>query len=136
MASPASRLEETTPGAARPARRIIRSFRFAFAGLGYLALTQPNAWVHIALAGLALGLSVLLRLSPAEIALVVLTIGLVLAAEAANTAVEAVCDLVSPGYHPLVRRAKDVAAAGVLIAALAAVGVAIVLFGPRLFSGR
>jgi diacylglycerol kinase len=43
-----------------------------------------------------------------------------------------VCDLVSPGYHPLVKKAKDVSAAAVLISALAAVGVAIAVFAPRL----
>ena len=89
-------------------------------------------WVHVALAALALAVSVVLGLSAAEVALVILTIGLVLAVEAINTAVEAVCDLVSPDYHPLVRRAKDVSAAAVLIAAVAALGVALALFVPRL----
>ena len=86
----------------------------------------------MALAALALAVSVVLGLSAAELALVILTIGLVLAVEAINTAVEAVCDLVSPDYHPLVRRAKDVSAAAVLIAAVAALGVALALFVPRL----
>jgi diacylglycerol kinase len=86
----------------------------------------------VALAALALAVSVVLGLSAAEVALVILTIGLVLAVEAINTAVEAVCDLVSPDYHPLVRRAKDVSAAAVLIAAVAALGVALALFVPRL----
>jgi diacylglycerol kinase len=56
----------------------------------------------------------------------------VLILEAVNTVVETICNLVSPGYHPLVKRAKDVAAAAVLLSALAAIGVALVLFGPRL----
>ena len=128
MASPARDLEAP----ARPLRRIVRSFRFAFAGLHVLVRTQPNTWVHIALAAVALALSFLLALSPAEIALVILTIGLVLTAEAVNTAVESVCDLVSPGYHPLVKRAKDLSAAAVLISAAAALGVAAALFLPRL----
>jgi diacylglycerol kinase len=71
-------------------------------------------------------------LSPAEMALVVLTIALVLVVESINTALEAVCDLVSPGHHVLVKRAKDISAAAVLIAAVAAVAVALLLFGPRL----
>jgi diacylglycerol kinase len=96
--------------------------------------TQPNVWVHIALACLALALCVLLGLAPVEVAVVVITIGLVLAAEAANTAIEALCDLISPDYHPLVRSAKDLAAAGVLVSAVAAVGVALALFLPRLIA--
>ena len=128
MASPARDLEAP----ARPLRRIVRSFKFAFAGLRALVRTQPNAWVHLALAALALALAFLLALPPAEVALIILTIGLVLATEAVNTAVEAVCDLVSPGYHPLVKRAKDLSAAAVLLSAVAAVGVALALFAPRL----
>jgi diacylglycerol kinase len=56
----------------------------------------------------------------------------VLVLEALNTVVETICDLVSPSYHPLVKRAKDISAAAVLIAALSAIGVAAVLFVPRL----
>jgi diacylglycerol kinase (ATP) len=77
-------------------------------------------------------MAVLIGLGPTEWAVLCLTIGLVLAAEAANTAVETVCNLVSPTYDPLVKRAKDVAAAGVLISAVAAVGVAAALFLPHL----
>ncbi len=50
-----------------------------------------------------------------------------IAAELLNAAVEAVVDLVSPAEHLLAKRAKDVAAAGVLVAALGAVGVGIAL---------
>ena len=128
MASPAKDLEAPS----RPLRRIVRSFKFAFAGLTALVRTQPNAWVHVALAALALGLSLVLRLSPVEIAVVILTIGLVLTAEAVNTALESVCDLVSPGYHPLVKKAKDLSAAAVLISAVAAIGVALAVFLPPL----
>jgi diacylglycerol kinase len=79
-----------------------------------------------------LALAFALGLSQVEIAILILTIVLVLILEAVNTVVETVCNLVSPGYHPLVKRAKDVAAAAVLLSALAAIGVALVLFGPRL----
>jgi diacylglycerol kinase (ATP) len=71
---------------------------------------------------------------PPELALIVLTIALVLVVESVNTALETLCDLVSPGYHPLVKRAKDISAAAVLVAAAGAVGVAVLLFVPRLAS--
>jgi diacylglycerol kinase (ATP) len=63
----------------------------------------------------------------------ILTIALVLAAEGVNTAVEATVDLASPGYHPLARTAKDVAAGTVLLTAVAAVLVGAVIFVPRLW---
>ena len=114
--------------------RIARSFGFAFEGLATILRTQPNFWVHLLAGCAALALGAVLHLSPAEMALIVLTIGLVLIVESINTALEALCDLASPGYHPLVKRAKDISAAAVLIAAIAALGNAVLLFGPRLAS--
>ena len=70
---------------------------------------------------------VLLRLPAAAWAIVFLTITLVVGAELLNSAVESVVDLVSPGEHPLAKRAKDVAAAAVLVAAAGAVAVGICL---------
>ena len=96
--------------------------------------TQPNFWVHLALGVAALGLGVVLRLGAVEFAIIVLTIALVLVLECVNTTLETVCDVVSPTYHPLVKRAKDVSAAAVLISALASVAIAVLLFGPRLLS--
>jgi len=63
-----------------------------------------------------------------EWALIALAIAAVWTAEAINTAIEAVVDLASPQWHELARRAKDVAAAAVLLAALGAVGVAVAVF--------
>jgi diacylglycerol kinase (ATP) len=113
-------------------RRIARSFGYAFEGLWVILRTQPNFWVHLFLAALALTLAIALRLSGAEMAILIVTIAMVLVVEALNTVVETICDLVSPGYHPLVKRAKDVSAAAVLLAALGAIGVAAALFLPRL----
>ncbi len=112
--------------------RIVRSFGFAFEGLAILVRTQPNFRIHIVAGFAALGLGLVLRLSPPEVALIVLTVGTVLVVEAINTCLETMCDLVSPTYHPLVKKCKDVSAAAVLISALAAVGVAALLFLPRL----
>lgn len=67
----------------------------------------------------------LLRLSPLAWAVLALAIGLVLTAELLNTALEGLVDLVSPQDHPLAKEAKDVAAAAVLVASLAALAVAV-----------
>jgi diacylglycerol kinase len=122
-----------TPAEARPHLwRILRSFGYACEGLGLIARTQPNFWVHLTAATTALVLAAALGLSAGEIATLVLTIALVLVVEALNTALETLCDLVSPAYHPLVKRAKDVSAAAVLMAAAAAVINGLLLFGPRI----
>jgi diacylglycerol kinase len=116
----------------RQLARVARSFTFAFAGLAHLLRTQANFWVHLAAAGCVAVLAALLGLRGAELAVLVLTIGLVLVLEALNTALEALVDLASPDYHPLAKVAKDVSAAAVLLAALTAVGVALVLLLPAL----
>ena len=77
-------------------------------------------------AGVVAGGAVL-RLPAAAWAMLFLTIALVVAAELFNAAVETVVDLVSPEDHPLAKRAKDVAAAAVLVAAMGAVAVGICL---------
>ena len=134
MALPASNAGRTTPRRQRHALRVVRSFGYAAEGVATMVRTQPNFCVHLLAAAVASSLGLALRLSPAELALLVLTIALVLVAEMINTAVETVCDLVSPGHHPLVKRAKDVCAAAVLLAAFAAVMVAALLFAPRLLA--
>ncbi len=96
--------------------------------------TQPNFRIHLVIAALAVLLALVLHLSPAEFGLLALTIGLVLSLEALNSALEALCDVASPTYHPLVKMAKDVSAAGVLVAALSAVLVGLALFAPRLLA--
>ena len=132
MASPVSE----PPVLAHPPRlrRILRSFGYAFEGLATLLRTQPNFVVHVVLASLAVLVGLILRLGLTDMAVVVLTIALVLVVESFNTALETLCDLVSPEVHPLIKRAKDVSAAAVLLAALAAVALAALLFLPRLAS--
>ena len=112
--------------------RILRSFGFAAQGLVYLVKTQPNFWIHSLAAVLVVVFSAWLGTTPAETGVLFLAIGVVMAAEAFNSALEAVVDLASPEYHPLARIAKDTAAGGVLITAFAAAVVGLVVLGPRL----
>jgi diacylglycerol kinase len=122
------------PQAGRRAASRLASFRYAFAGAWYVLRTQRNAWIH-ALVALAVVLTAL-WLEPGRIewAVLILTIALVWIAEFVNTAVEAVVDLLSPNLHPLAKVGKDVAAAAVLIAALAAVLVGLLILGPPLWA--
>ncbi len=76
----------------------------------------------------------LLDISPTEWAVFGVTVIVVLAAEMTNTMVEALVDLVSPGYHPLAKVSKDVAAGVVLLTAIGAVVVGLLIFGPKLLS--
>jgi undecaprenol kinase len=113
-------------------RPFSESLRFAWAGLIWAWQTQGNIRRHTLAAIMALMLAQVLALSWVKQALLVLTITMVITAELMNTAVETVIDLCNPCYHPLAKRAKDVAAAAVLVAALAAVAVGVFLFVPPL----
>lgn len=114
-------------------KKTIRSFKYAFAGVRALFRSENNARVHFLAAVAAVFLGTILKLTAVEWALVALCIGGVWGAEAFNTALEKLCDLVSPDIHPQIKAVKDLAAAGVLLLVLGAVVVGIVVFIPKLW---
>ena len=73
-----------------------------------------------------------LHISAMEWVAVALCFGGVLAAEAFNSAVEALADRVSPGYDEAVKHTKDLAAGAVLLMAMAAVAVGLIIFVPKI----
>lgn len=115
-------------------RRIARSFRNAGRGIGSLLARQRNARIHLVAAVAVVALGAVLRVSRFEWAVLILCIALVITAEALNTAVEELADALHPDEHPGIGRAKDVAAAGVLVAALLAAVVGALVFAPKLLA--
>ena len=113
-------------------RRRIASFGFAFEGLWTLLSTQMNARIHALATVVVLGVGAWLGLSRAEWALVVVAIALVWVAEALNTGIEFLADAAVPDPHSLIKHAKDVAAAGVLLASIAAAILGALAFLPHL----
>lgn len=114
-------------------RSRIQSFRHAFHGWRHVLKTQQNAWIHAAAASAVFVTGFWLELPARDWAVLILTIAMVFTAEFVNTAIEAVVDLASPAHHPLAKAGKDVGAAAVLIAALAAIGVGLLILGPPLW---
>ena len=110
----------------------IRSFRYAFQGWGYVLRTQRNAWIHSAIATAVFIVGIWLQLPARDWAVIILTAALVFSAEFINTAIEAVVDLATEEHHPLAKIGKDVGAAAVLVAALAAVLIGLLILGPPL----
>jgi diacylglycerol kinase (ATP) len=113
-------------------RARIRSLGHALNGLRVMLATEHNAWIHAVLAVVAVGLGLAFGISRLEWCAIVIVIGLVFAAEAFNTALEALADAAVPEQHEGIRVAKDAAAGAVLVAAVAAAIVGVVVFGPRL----
>jgi diacylglycerol kinase len=112
----------------------VASFRYAFHGWHYVLRTQQNVWIHSAIATVVFFLALWLHLPARDWAVLVLTSAVVFAAEFMNTAIEAVVDLASPDKHPLAKIGKDVGAAAVLVAALAAIVVGLLILGPPLWA--
>jgi diacylglycerol kinase (ATP) len=106
--------------APRWVRRRVQSFGYAMAGLRYVVTTQPHARFHLVAAIVAASLAVLLHLSNEDWRWIIVSVLFVWVSEAFNTAIENVCDVVSPGHHASVKAAKDIAAGAVLIAAVGA----------------
>lgn len=109
------------------------SFGYAFTGIVETFRVGRNFKIQLGFAIAAIILGIVFRISTAEWAIIVICFGLVLGGECVNTAIESIVDLASPDYHELAKRAKDCAAGGVLIAAIASLVVAALIFLPRIF---
>jgi diacylglycerol kinase (ATP) len=103
----------------------------ALRGIGVMLRSQHNAWIHAVVTLAVIGAGFYFGLSAAEWCWIVLAVVSVWTAEALNTALEFLTDVASPAFHPLAGRAKDVAAGAVLIAALGAVVIGLLVFGPH-----
>ena len=112
--------------------KIVAAFRYAISGIVYCIRSERHMKIHLVAALGALGLSWRYELSGIELGVLLLTIAGVITAEMFNTALEVLVDKVSPEFHPLAKAAKDAAAGAVLIQAVAALGVAYVLFGNKM----
>lgn len=110
----------------------ILSIRHALDGLVVLIQTQPNAWLHLLATIIAISVGIALELSVAEWRWIVLAIALVWVAELFNTAIEFLCDVVSPDLQEGIKKTKDLAAAAVLIAATGAIVIGLLVFVPKL----
>ncbi len=110
----------------------LRSFRYALSGIAVMLRSQHNAWIHLAATVLVVAAGVWFRISRAEWCWIILAVVSVWTAEALNTAFEFLCDVASPEFHPLVQKSKDVSAGAVLIAAMGAVAIGVMVFGPRI----
>ena len=113
-------------------RRRLHAFIYAGRGIIDLFRHTPNARIHLAAASVVIATAAYVEVSRAEWYWLIACIGAVLVAEAFNTAIEYLTDLVSPDYHPLAGKTKDVAAGAVLLAAITAAVIGAIILGPYL----
>jgi diacylglycerol kinase (ATP) len=112
-----------------PTKRL-RSFTHAFAGLVHVFKTQHNMWIHAAITAAVIAAAIFFHISLADWQILVIAIILVWAAEILNSAFEYLCDVVTAEFHPAIQKAKDIAAAAVLVTAVGAAILGVTVFWP------
>ncbi|TSB46758.1 diacylglycerol kinase family protein [Alkalicoccobacillus porphyridii] len=115
-------------------KRLLRSFVFAGYGLKHVIKYEQNMQIHLVCAVIAPAMAWWLRIPLEHWLVLLLVIGGMLSLEIMNTAVERTVDLYTEEFHPLAKRAKDVAAAAVFVYGVFAVIIGLLIFGPPLFT--
>jgi len=113
-------------------KKLIRSFGYAFKGVAYATKTQLNFRIHLGAATLAIAMGLFFHISRHEWLWSALCIMIVLVTEIFNTMIEALTDMVSPGYNEKAGHIKDMSAGAVVIAAAFALTVGLVIYLPKL----
>ena len=108
----------------------LRSFKYAGQGVWLTFSSQHNAWIHAVATVLVMVAGFFLGISRTDWCVIVLACAAVWTAEALNTAFEYLADATTKEFHPIIGKAKDVAAGAVLFTAIAAVIVGVLVFEP------
>ncbi|WP_159982688.1 MULTISPECIES: diacylglycerol kinase family protein [unclassified Novosphingobium] len=110
----------------------LKSFVFAGRGLRSLVQGEHNARLHLAASLVVVAAGLMLRVSAADWRWLTLAIAMVWLAEAFNTAIEDICDHITPDFDPAIGRIKDLAASAVLVASTAAALIGLITLAPPL----
>ena len=113
-------------------KRLKKSFGYAFKGIDDVVSNEPNMKIHVSVAILVVIMAFLLKISMNEWIILVLLIGLVLAAEVINTTIENLVDMYTKDYNERAKVVKDTAAGTVLILAITAVIIGLMIFIPKI----
>lgn len=111
-------------------KKFLKSFSYAFEGIGYAIKAESNIRLELAACLAVILCGVFFDITKAEWIICTLCMGFVLVGELFNTALETLTDLASPQYHDLAKKAKDVSAGAVLVAAICSAIVGFIIFVP------
>lgn len=112
----------------------LKTFQNAGMGIVSAVSSQINMRLHFLAATIVFILAVVLQVSLVEGLILILTVGLVIVAEMANTAVEFLADTITLEKNEGIRHAKDIAAGGVLVAAIFSLIIGGLIFLPKIYS--
>jgi len=106
------------------------SFRYAFNGIKLVFQREHSSWIHLGAAAIAIVFGILLKIDLNAWRWIALCIGLVIASEIINTAIERACDAISTDDNPLIGQAKDMGAGAVLICSISALIIGALTLAP------
>lgn len=110
----------------------IQSFKYALNGLKTVFLEEHNARIHLIVSLIVIICGLIFQISSVEWMIICFTIGLVISMEIINSAIENLSDFVSPEYHKLIKKTKDLSAAAVLVCTLSSIAIGILIFLPKI----
>lgn len=113
-------------------RSRLRSFKFAIRGFASLLMYEHNSRIHLIAASIVIIMGFIFKISLIEWCLLIMIIGLVFFSELINSSLEAISDVVKPEWNENIMKAKDYAAASVLVTAVISVFIGGLIFIPRL----
>ncbi|MCS7074925.1 MAG: diacylglycerol kinase family protein [Bacteroidia bacterium] len=112
----------------------LAAFKYAFQGIAYLIRSQTNAKIHLSITIVVIVCGFYFNLEKSEWLWLNFAISIVWISETINTAIEELTNLVSPDFHILAKRAKDLGAAATLLAAIFAAITGMMIFFPKILS--
>ncbi|MCR5787569.1 MAG: diacylglycerol kinase [Bacilli bacterium] len=112
-------------------KRTLRTFKFSIDGLAYAYKNEQSMLIHALGTVFTVVLGIIFSLSLTEWALVFIALGVILASELINTAIEAAVDLCTLEIHPLAKIAKDCGSAATFVLFLVSVVICLFVFVPH-----
>lgn len=110
-----------------------KSALYALNGLRILFSEEHNSRIHTAIVIAVIIAGFLLKISNTEWLVICILIGMVFSLEIMNSAIENLCDYISPQWHEMIKKVKDLAAAAVFVASAISVVCGAIIFLPKLY---
>lgn len=123
--------DRKTPSNSKINKQLL-SFAYALSGIKQFFKTERNAWIHLCVMLCVIFLGLIFSITSTEWVAVTLCFGLVLGAEAMNTAIEYLANYCTTEKNEQIRKVKDIAAGAVLLCAIAAIAVGLIVFLPKI----
>ena len=111
-------------------RRTLRTFKYSWQGLAYAYKNEQSMWIHAAGSIVTIVLGFIYHLTLLEWGLIFIALGVILASELINTAIEAAVDLCTLEVHPLAKIAKDCGSAATFVLTLVSIVICLFVFVP------